>query len=199
MICGGGKYSLVVSGTTGKIWSFGGGEYGRLGHGGEEYEQVPRLIEALARVMVIQVAAGYMHSIALTSDGDVFTWGCGETGRLGHGNAGNHHVSKQVEGIGGVVDIAAGYRHSLAVEGEEGAVYVWGDNNYGQLGLGGGEERHVPTVVPGVSGVVTVTAGNYHSLALSKDGTVVACGRYEQGQLGLGDTDQRDIFTVVPD
>ena len=74
----------------------------------------------------------------------------------------------------------------------------WGYNSYGQSGLGDRVTRHVPTVVPGVSGVIAVAAGWFHSLALSKDGTVMACGRNSKGQLGLGDTDDRNTFTVVP-
>ena len=119
-------------------------------------------------------------------------------GRLGHGNQGTQLVPKKVEGVGGVTDIAAGYAHSLAVVGKEGAVYAWGFNYRGQLGLGDRVNHLVPTVVPGVSGIITVAAGSFHSLALSKDGTVMACGSNTEGALGLGDTVQRDTFTVVP-
>jgi alpha-tubulin suppressor-like RCC1 family protein len=70
------------------------------------------------------------------------------------------------------------------------------------LGLGDDgddTDRLVPTLVDGVNGVVAVAAGEWHSLALSRDGTVMACGNNDSGQLGLGDTDDRDTFTVVPD
>jgi alpha-tubulin suppressor-like RCC1 family protein len=84
--------------------------------------------------------------------------------------------------------------------GEGGAVYTWGYNDHGQLGLGdhgAGTHRNVPTVVPGVNGVVAVAAGIFHSFTLSRDGTVMACGKNYNGQLGVGDTDNRDTFTVV--
>ena len=137
--------------------------------------------------------------MVLTRDGDVFTWGMGYDGQLGHGNTDDQNVPKRVEGLTNVTDIAAGGAHSLAV-GEGGAVYTWGYNEHGQLGLGDhgdGTNRHVPTEVPGVNGVVAVAAGSYHSFALSRDGTVMACGENDDGQLGLGDTDDRDTFTVV--
>jgi alpha-tubulin suppressor-like RCC1 family protein len=104
-----------------------------------------------------------------------------------------------VEGLTNVTDIAAGGYHSLAV-GEGGAVYTWGFNGYGQLGLGDhGDDtnRNVPTEVPGVNEVVAVAAGADHSFVLSRDGTVMACGDNRTGQLGPGDTDDRDTFTVV--
>jgi alpha-tubulin suppressor-like RCC1 family protein len=198
MTSAGEAHSLVTSGT-GKIWSFGDGMYGRLGHGGQGDEAVPRLIEALSRVVVKQVAAGGRHSMVLTRDGDVFTWGSGVHGQQGHDNTHIQLVPKRVEGLTNVTDVAAGDHHSLAVRAG-GAVYTWGYNGYGELGLGdhgAGTNRNVPTEVPGVNGVVAVAAGFTHSFALSRDGTVMACGRNRSGQLGLGDTDNRDTFTVV--
>ena len=86
MICAGSGHSLVTSGKKGEIWSFGSGWMGMLGHGGTGNEAVPRPIEALNRVVVVQVAAGEGHSMVLTSEGDAFTWGEGGLGQLGHGN-----------------------------------------------------------------------------------------------------------------
>jgi alpha-tubulin suppressor-like RCC1 family protein len=198
MIGAGYVHSLVMSGT--ETWSFGRGGYGKLGHGGAEHEAVPRLIEALNRVAVKQVAAGFFHSMVLTSEGLVLTWGDGDYGKLGRGNTDRQNVPKRVESLTNVTDIASGRDHSLAV-GEEGVVYTWGDNQFGQLGLGdhgGSTDRLVPTLVDGVNGVVAVAGGGKHSLALSRDGTVMVCGANDDGQLGLGDTDDRDTFTVVP-
>jgi alpha-tubulin suppressor-like RCC1 family protein len=199
MISAGGKHSLVTSGKSGVIWSFGDGWYGQMGHGGDVGEAVPRLIEALSGVVVKHVAAGGLFSMVLTRDGDVFTWGSGNFGQLGHGNKGQQLVPKRVVGLTNVTDIAAGRSHSLAVVGG-GSVYTWGFNGQGQLGLGDhgqGTNRYVPTEVPGVNEVVTVAAGLFHSFALCRDGTVMACGTNEYGHLGLGDTDHRDTFTVV--
>ena len=86
MISTGARHSLVTSGKKGEIWSFGSGGRGRLGHGGDDDEAVPRLIEALSGVVVKQVAAGYDHSMVLMREGGVFTWGYGRYGQLGHGN-----------------------------------------------------------------------------------------------------------------
>jgi hypothetical protein len=79
MISAGDQHSLVYVGyKAGGIWSFGDGMYGQLGHGGNGNEAVPRLIEALSGVVVVrQTAAGGGHSMVLTCDGSVFTWGIG--------------------------------------------------------------------------------------------------------------------------
>jgi hypothetical protein len=199
MISAGHAHSLVTSGNASEVWSFGGGSLGKLGHGGTGNEWIPRLIAALNHVVVKQVAGGLYHSMVLTREGDVFTWGFGDIGQLGHGNMYSLHVPKRVEGITNVTDIAAGSYHSLAVV-DGGTMYTWGDNDHGQLGLGDhcfGIVRSVPTEVPGVNEVVAVAAGFTHSAALSRDGTVMASGWNSSGQLGLGDTDARDIFTVV--
>jgi hypothetical protein len=111
----------------------------------------------------------------------------------------HQYVPKRVEDLTNVTDIAVGASHNLAVV-EGGAVYTWGFNADGQLGLGDhgwGTNRLVPTEVPGVNGMVAVAAGKFHSFALSRDGTVMSCGRNAFGRLGLGDTVQRNMFTVV--
>jgi alpha-tubulin suppressor-like RCC1 family protein len=199
LIGAGQEHSLATTGKEGEVLSFGNGMFGQLGHGREGNAVVPRLIEALRGVVVKHVAAGGFHSMVLTGGGEVFTWGRGYFGQLGHGDMDRQLVPKQVEGLTNVTDIAAGYYHGMAV-GEGGTMYTWGDNGYGQLGLGDhgeGTRRHVPTVVPGVNEVVAVGAGTRHSFALSRDGTVMACGWNSSGQLGLGETDDRDTFTVV--
>jgi alpha-tubulin suppressor-like RCC1 family protein len=217
-ISAGRSHSLITSGkaSTCKTWSFGSGSKGKLGHGGVQIqgylvggyynlagigaaeEELPRLIEALRGVVVKQVVAGSSTSMVRTSDGDIWTWGGGDSWQLGHGNTDNLDVPKRVEGLTNVTDIASGANHSLAVV-DGGGVYTWGTNVSGQLGLGEEEEeRAVPTLVGGLRGVVAVAGGECHSLALRSDGTVMACGENNSGRLGLGDRMQRDTFTVVP-
>jgi alpha-tubulin suppressor-like RCC1 family protein len=196
MVAAGGDHSLVVSGEEGKVCSFGGGFWGRLGHGTHAMvaanEMVPRPIDALDRMVVVQVAVGKEHSMALSNDGKVFTWGSGRDNILGHGEGDDilgQLVPKQLADLGGVKSIAAGDVHSLAVVGDEGRVYAWGSNDEGQLGQGDhGEDtdRSVPTRVPGVSGAAEVATGSEHTLVLCRDGTVMSCGSNSAGQLGLG-------------
>ena len=81
-------HSLLLT-STGRVLSFGTGQYGALGHGfsgGKQLPDVlrPRYIDALANVRCVCVSAGELHSAAVTSDGDVYTWGDGFCGQLGH-------------------------------------------------------------------------------------------------------------------
>jgi alpha-tubulin suppressor-like RCC1 family protein len=205
MVAAGGDHSLVVSGEEGKVCSFGGDGWGQLGHGvASENELVPRPIDALDRMVVVQVAVGKWHSMALSNDGNVFTWGSGRDDVLGHGEQVVQLVPKQLADLGGVKSIAAGDIHSLAVVGDAGWVYAWGSNYEGQLGQGDHHEdtdRSVPTRVPGVSGAAVVAAGSEHSLVLCRDGTLMSCGSNSAGQLGPGDVsglmELRSTFSVV--
>ena len=77
-------HSLAIT-ADGSVWSWGWGGNGRLGHGDQQLQLLPKKIEALAGQRVIAVSAED-HSIALTADGAVWSWGDGAGGRLGHGD-----------------------------------------------------------------------------------------------------------------
>ena len=94
-------------------------------------------------------------------------------------------LAVQVAGLEGVVDIAAGNRHSLALTAN-GTVWAWGANEYGQLGDATTDDRTAPVRVQNLHSVVGIAAGASHSLAVKNDGTVWAWGANNAGQLGNG-------------
>lgn len=77
---------------------------------------------------MIQVACGWQHTAALTQDGKMFTWGYGEDGQLGHGDANDYIVPKKVDALDSVVinTISCGHSHTGCVA--NGALYMWGCN-----------------------------------------------------------------------
>lgn len=142
----------------------------------------------------VRVASGGDHTLAVTKAGAVYAWGYNILGQLGigampvfnyrHGEQVPHVVPypTRVPGLSGVVAVAAGASHSLALL-EDGTVRAWGLNSLGQLGDGTTVNRNTPVVVTGVAGAVAIVAGSVISGALLGDGTVMAWGH---GNGGLG-------------
>lgn len=137
---------------------------------------------------VTAVANGASHTLALTSDGSVWSWGANDHGQLGDGSTTMRATPLQVAGLSGVTAIAAGFAHSLAVK-NDGTVWAWGSNSLGQLGNGDATatDSKEPVQVPGLSGK-GVAAGHDHSVLMALDNSVWTWGGNSNGQLGNGTT-----------
>ncbi len=142
-----------------------------------------------------QVAEGYVHSCALTSDGRVMCWGSNDDGQLGNGGTAPSSLPIMVPGLTNVVSIAAGRYYSCALT-TVGRVWCWGFNGSGQLGDGSNSEKYTPTAV-GLDNVVAITAGHEHTCALTTAGAVYCWGANTFGELGDGTFEKRAIPTAV--
>jgi len=166
---------------------------GLLGHGeGVTQLNTPtRLPSTLGGERAVSVSAGDFHSLALTADGAVWSWGWGDESRLGHGDEQLVQLlPKKVEALAGerVVAVSAGDCHSLALTAD-GAAWSWGYGEDGQLGHGDWQDQLLPKKVEAFAGqhVVAVSVGGTHSLALTADGAVWSWGWGTYGKLGHGD------------
>lgn len=134
------------------------------------------------------IAAGSAHTLAVKSDGTLWSWGNAQSGRLGIGYvSGSYRSSPQaVGGDQDWKDVAAGNAHSMALKGENGSVYTWGDNYFGQLGNGTQDDSDTPVRLGGARSVIA--AGMYHSNAIGTDSYryYYAWGYNGYGQLGDG-------------
>ena len=197
----GGKHAMALT-VDGKVFSWGEGDDGKLGHCSRLSCEKPRLIEALKAKRVRDVACGSSHSAAITSNGELYTWGCGEYGRLGHGDNVTQLRPKQVKALAGqrVIQVACGSRdaQTLALT-DEGLVYSWGDGDFGKLGRGGSEGCSVPQNVEKLNGVgiCQIECGAQFSLALSKSGLVWTWGKGDYYRLGHGNDQHVRKPTVV--
>lgn len=120
--------------------TFGNGDCGRLGHSAAEFlgEEVPRVVRALLGCPVRTAAAGGAHTAALDDAGTVYAWGLNDRGQLGLGHdreEADVGLPQEVPLPEKAVAVAAGYFHTLCL-GESGAVWAFGCNGKGQLGLG---------------------------------------------------------------
>ena len=162
--------------------SYSGGQWGnyKVEFTGERVKPEP-----VAGLVEIHLAGGYEHSLAVRTDGTLWSWGSNDYGQLGDGSRESRDYPAQVPGLEGVAAVSAGGRSSFAIQAD-GTLWAWGDNSRGQLGDGTTITRDAPVKV--MEDVAAVSAGNDHTLALKTDGTLWAWGGNSFGQLGNGTT-----------
>jgi len=185
-----GGHTCAVT-AAGAAWCWGSNGYGQVGDGTYTQRTTPTAVTGLGSG-VAAVAAGYLHSCALTSAGAVRCWGYNGYGQLGDGTTTNSATPVAVSSLSsGVAAIAAGDQHSCALT-SAGAVLCWGANSQGQLGDGTTTGRSTPVAVSSLgSDVSVITAGSYHTCALTNGGALWCWGGNYSGQVGDGTTDTR--------
>eukprot|EP00752_Nemacystus_decipiens_P013078 g11567.t1 len=192
----------------GRLLSWGSGQRGQLGLGEHVIDRrTPRVVRGLTGMPIRSVVAGAAHTLCVTLDGKVFSWGRGQDGRLGHGDYKDRWEPCRVNGLGAdpVALIAAGTAHSMAVALPQ-SVHVWGRGAHGRLGTGDNKCRHEPVRLkvwpPGFPGclVKDIALGGAHSIVLAHktitpttlanpwgvESLAYAWGYGYCGQLGLG-------------
>uniref|UniRef100_A0A7N6F9B4 HECT domain-containing protein n=1 Tax=Anabas testudineus TaxID=64144 RepID=A0A7N6F9B4_ANATE len=188
-----GRAHCVAINEQGQVFAWGAGEGGQLGLGTTEtVVRIPRLLKRLCDHQISQVMCGNQHCIALSRDGQLFTWGQNTSGQLGLGKGEPSklfpHPLKSLAGIP-LAQITAGGDHSFALS-LSGAVFGWGKNRAGQLGLNDKQDRPVPCHIKFLRSqkVVYISCGDEHTAALTKDGGLFTFGDGSWGQLGHGST-----------
>ncbi|CAI9118169.1 OLC1v1019701C4 [Oldenlandia corymbosa var. corymbosa] len=168
--CGSRHVALVT--RQGEVFTWGEESGGRLGHGIEKDFSRPRLVEYLAVTNIDFVACGEHHTCAVSTSGDLYTWGDGNhnAGLLGHGNDSSHWIPKRVSGpLEGlqVLSVACGTWHS-ALATSSGKLFTFGDGSFGVLGHGDRESVTYPKEVQLLSGLKTVkvACGVWHTAAI---------------------------------
>lgn len=142
---------------------------------------------AAASAGVVNVSAAFYHSVVLTGDGAVYTWGGTDTswGILGTGADQSDGSLRRVNGLPTIVAIDANFLTSLAVD-RDGGVWAWGDNQYGQCGNSQIASFFSPVQINGLSHIVQVSNGDLHCAAVDDSGHVWTWGDNMYGQLGAG-------------
>lgn len=142
------------------------------------------------------IAAGTYHTVAIKSDGTVWSWGRNNEGQLGDGTTADSTQAVQVKAAGGaaftgVKAVEAGSYHTIALK-EDGTVWSWGTNFFGALGNGSEASRSAfPVQATDLADVIAVAGGAYHSIALTTGGKVWTWGLNSFGQLGDGTSTDR--------
>ena len=149
-ISAGGSYSLAID-DGGNLWTWGNNDYGQLAGGGKYSIKEPYNVQLFYTNKFIKVSGGEGHSIALDINGKLWTCGNNNYGQVGDGKVVNEiKLNKdrlaQIQKETKFTQISAGDYHSLAID-EEGNLWGWGLNSYGQLGDGTATNRTIPTQI----------------------------------------------------
>ena len=196
------KHTLAIN-SRGELYAWGDNGNGQLGIGTTtDTELVPQRVGSDSDWETIR--AGEDHSLALKSDGTLYSWGGNDRGQLGIGGTNNETTPRQVGNADDWKAISAGEGHSLALKSDS-TLYAWGANHFGQLGNGENgvnvydesKDKTAPIQIGTDRDWQTVIAGRFYSLALKTDNTLTAWGYNARGQLGLGDTTSRNEPTKV--
>ncbi|MDH5218055.1 MAG: hypothetical protein OEX19_10185, partial [Gammaproteobacteria bacterium] len=192
----GGGFSVVI-GSQGSVIAWGDNSEGQLGVDASGINRFAGIKDETGNTVqnIIKVAAGQNHVLALIGNNKLLAWGDNKHGQLGNGE--NQSVATPLYvGNGsfgelfGVVDIGAGNNHSVAVM-ENGAVFTWGENKMGQLGIRSKQNSSSPVQVAGIENAKKTSVGANHNLVLLDDGRVLAWGANESGQLGDESTEAK--------
>jgi len=189
-MAGAGGSHTCASTTAGaaRCWAYNW--FGQVGDGTDTDRDLPTPVLGLGSG-VQAIATGMIHSCALAGGG-VKCWGANGFGQLGDGSDTQRLSPVQVSGLAsGVQAIATGGEHTCALT-SGGGVKCWGANDYGQLGNNTTTEQYAPVNVTGLaSGVVAISAGRFHTCAVTSGGGAKCWGANENGELGDGSNTER--------
>jgi len=198
-VAAGAKHTMAIVAQKGMlsdewqnaVYSWGSGWWYKLGHKDQENKLEPEEVGSLGDKRIIEISAGVFHSAAVSSTGDVYTWGYGAHGRLGHDDYHNQEEPRVVKALRGVdrrfvTKIACGDAHTVAVT-DDGRLVVWGKGKYGQLGTADTNECQRPFTLNEKERFVSVSCGANHSMAMTATNEIFTWGMGGSGRLGHGE------------
>ncbi|KAE9594430.1 hypothetical protein Lal_00001349 [Lupinus albus] len=199
-----GEWHTAIVSICGRLFTYGEGTFGVLGHGDARSFSHPKEVDSLSGLRVRSVACGSWHTAAIveviadhfrynTASGKLFTWGDGDEGRLGHADNRSKLMPTCVSQLVDYdfVQVSCGRMLTVALT-TMGKVFAMGSAKFGQLGNPHARDKAV--MVEGLlkkEFVKMISCGSYHVAVLTSAGSVYTWGKGENGQLGLGNTEDR--------
>jgi hypothetical protein len=186
-IAGGYRHTIALK-TNGTLWTWGRNDFGQLGVNDSTDRYTP-VTTLLGETNWKSISSEGNHTLALKTDGTLWTWGRNDFGQLGVNDATNR-LTPVTTLLGGNnwKSIAGGYRHIIALK-TDGTLWTWGRNDFGQLGVNDTRPRSTPvTTLLGGTNWKSIAGGISHTVALKTDGTLWTWGRNSSGELGVNNT-----------
>ncbi|XP_042040072.1 PH, RCC1 and FYVE domains-containing protein 1-like isoform X1 [Salvia splendens] len=201
-----GEFHTCAVTMAGELYTWGDGTHyaGLLGHGTDVSHWIPKRIAGpLEGLQIAIVTCGPWHTALISSTGQLFTFGDGTFGVLGHGNRENVSYPREVESLAGLrtIAVACGVWHTAAVvevivtqssaSVSSGKLFTWGDGDKNRLGHGDKEPRLKPTCVPALIdyNFHKIACGHSLTVGLTTSGRVFTMGSTVYGQLGNPQSD----------
>jgi len=189
-VAAGSDFTVAIT-SAGTLWTWGDNASGQLGIGTTN----PVITSSSTPLQVgsannwASAAAGTAFTVALQSNGTIWTWGANASGQLGNGNNTNTNSPSQIASGTTFTAVAAGSDFAVA-RGSDGTLWAWGNNSIGQLGIGSTSTTTSNTPLQTGTGTfwTAVAAGSDFVLAIAQDGTMWGWGDNSSGQLGNGTT-----------
>ncbi|EFH44545.1 hypothetical protein ARALYDRAFT_493465, partial [Arabidopsis lyrata subsp. lyrata] len=205
-----GTWHSALATANGKLFTFGDGAFGVLGHGDRESVSYPKEVKMLSGLKTMKVACGVWHTVAIVevmnqtgtsmSSKKLFTWGDGDKNRLGHGNKETYLLPTCVSSL---IDynfqqIACGHTLTVALT-TSGHVFTMGGTSHGQLGSSNSDGKLPCLVQDRLVGefVEEISCGDHHVAVLTSRSEVFTWGKGSNGRLGHGDKEDRKTPTLV--
>ena len=199
-----GNHHTVVVTEQGEVYAIGQShEKGKpISNIVDENSFVPRRIDSLisSNIHIRDVVCGGYHTLVLSSDAQLYSWGKGEFGQLGLGSDTHTAQPQLITSLSKVISMSAGENHSMCVC-SDGTVYTWGYGGQGQLGHGTNVNEKLPRRIEyfykNNIKIVQCAAGWRHSIVLSNELNVYTFGHNDHGQLGTGDMKSSSIPRLI--
>jgi alpha-tubulin suppressor-like RCC1 family protein len=182
-------HDAIAAGTwptqpVARLYGWGANGNGRLGLGNTTNYSSPKQVGTLNNWL--SLSAGFYSTTSIKTDGTLWTWGGNYGGQLGLNSGSSYSSPKQVGALTNWSKTCGNnaYVHSNASITTSGALYMWGLNNYGQLGLGNITNYSSPKQIGVSTDWLEVASGTYTTLAIKTNGTLWSWGSNFNGVLG---------------
>ena len=183
-----GAYHTAALKDDQSIWTWGYNYYGQLGDGSTVPTSTPVILDTNYDWNYVSCGANFTAAIK-ASDKSLWTWGFNQYGQLGNGYSGSgtdQSSPVQISGGGQWSAVSCGYSHAAAIDYSTKELYLWGHNNYGQLGLGNTADQNTPNLLASSEQWLYVSCGDFHTAAIKLTGELFLWGGNFYGQLGTG-------------
>ena len=195
-----GSKHVVCMTSNDDIYTWGDNQYGQLEiDDTDDYKPIPTKRTSWPK-NIIDIKCSFNHTLVLTSNQEVFSCGCNYKGQLGRYDSTIKSSCSsslvKIPSLSQIIKIECGHVHSMCIDINN-DLYVFGDNRYGQLGLGDTDDRDKPMKHPSLSNIIDISSkGRYHTFVKTSNNEIYAFGNNEDSQLGIKTKDENQLTPI---